>query len=516
MKTSRYWFLFAACSVVWLTVSLLIAPAMSGVDVMIFRDAGWNLASTGSFESAGLLYMHDLAPKFFSHYTPLMPLLFSGYASVFPRNAYAGTIFNLLLGILAAASALYWVLHSAYDGKLKAFAALAIAIFPVAFITYDRPEALGFVLACAAIAYAARPGSRAMPAGLLIGLVFLAHPFAALVTSVWVFAFFLLRNWENPKRWTLTLAQTGIAGAFAALVLIPVAAVYYFLDPSSLGRFAVHALGFTRLEFSGQQSSSYLQLLEKLGVLQALRTRGFPIFFCLDSIFSFVVVLMLAAWVLLNRRRFGHAEWIPLAAGFASVLAAVFLFPRQSYYMDLLAFLVPTGLLIASRWSGKLSFPGLVLLLVAIFSIFLPGYTFSLLLRFEQRSSYRAAREQPAYLLAHLPSADAIVALDGDYYDFFKQDFHHLFNTQHLGDGAVDTSATAAVANCYSAFPGGPGMVRPLQKELNPSEFHLIQPAPEHMWITLFGHKATSTQWGYGCDLYLRNEPASDGKPSHL
>jgi len=111
MRNSRYWILFLICALGWLVASLLIAPSISGTDVFIFRDAGWNLAASGSFETAGGPYSHDLLPRFYAFYTPVVPLLFAGYASVFPRNAYAGTIFNLLLGLCAAAVALWRVLR---------------------------------------------------------------------------------------------------------------------------------------------------------------------------------------------------------------------------------------------------------------------------------------------------------------------------------------------------------------------------------------------------------------------
>jgi hypothetical protein len=134
MKNSRFWLFFALSAAAWLVISLVIAPVLSGEDVYIFRDAGWNLASYGSFESAALVYMTDLAPRLYAHYTPMMPLLFAGYASVFPRNAYSGTVFNLFLGLAAAAVALYWVLQQP-PGRARNWAALAVIAFPVAFIT---------------------------------------------------------------------------------------------------------------------------------------------------------------------------------------------------------------------------------------------------------------------------------------------------------------------------------------------------------------------------------------------
>src|SRR5579863_2921254 len=164
MKNSRYWILLAICSLAWLATALSIAPNLSGEDVYVFRDAGWNLATSGSFDSAALMYMYDLTPRLNSHYTPMMPMLFAGYLAVFPRNAYAGTVFNLLLGLLAAAVTLRWVLLQP-PGKLRHWAALAVAILPAVFVTYDRPESIALILFSATVGLAAMPGSRPILVG---------------------------------------------------------------------------------------------------------------------------------------------------------------------------------------------------------------------------------------------------------------------------------------------------------------------------------------------------------------
>jgi hypothetical protein len=37
----------------------------------------------------------------------------------------------------------------------------------------------------------------------------------------------------------------------------------------------------------------------------------------------------------------------------------------------------------------------------------------------------------------------------------------------------------------------------------------MIQADPQHLWVTFLGHKLMSSQWGYGCDLYVRDSSAS-------
>lgn len=506
MRASRYWILFAACAVGWLIVSLLVAPAIGGTDVYIFRDAGWNLASWGSFESAALIYSTDLIPRLYSHYTPIMPLLFAGYVSIFPSNAYAGTIFNLLVGLLAAGVSLFWVLRQP-AGKLRNWTAVAIAVLPVLFITYDRPEALGLVFFSFTVAAAAWPRCRPVLVGLLIAVTFLAHPFVAANAAVWASALVIARNWDVPGRWLLSLRQIAIMAVCAVAPLIPVALLYYSLDHQSLQRFAVHALGFNSglgVVVSTRSHMSFLQALQKAGLSSgATGATKYSL--------SLLSMILLAAWSIRQRKHLHAAEWLPIAAGLSCVLISVILFPAQGNYISFLASAVPVGLLIASGLNTNPAVPGLALLLFCLV-IFAPEFAVGLVERIEQRPSYQAARMQPAYLMSQLPSPEAIVAVTGDDYDVFKPQFHHLIELEFARD-PDHFRTVAGVANCYQSFRGDTATVRPFPEQLNASEFHMIQADPQHLWVTFLGHKLMSSQWGYGCDLYVRDSSASAESP---
>jgi len=480
---------------------------MSAVDVFYFRDAGWNLAASGHFESAALARSHDLAPRLYSHYTPMMPLLFAGYAAVFPRNAYAGTIFNLLLGLGAAAIALYWVLRQP-GGKLRTVVALAIAALPVVFITYDRPEALGLIFAAIAIGVAAIPRPRPFAGGLLVALTFLAHPFAAVIAAVWIACLYLAYNWDKSGGRAVTLRQVAITGVMALVALTPVALLFYLLDPTSLQRFATNAfvvnsdIGLTtRSNSAGNFVHNHLHL--NTGPLQT------TIYFL-----SLASILLLAVWTVARRRDLRVAEWMPIAAGVLSMLCAVTLFPGHPHYVRFLAFLIPLALLIANSSSGRLAAPAFALLLFAMV-VNLPNLAIDLLQRIEQIPSFRTAQSQPSMLLSQMPDPNGIVVLNGDSYDLFKPKFRRLIELAHVED-QEHYAKVAAVANCYDAFHGPDNAVRPLPAKLDASEFHLIEAAPTHMWLTLFGHRLMRAQWGYGCDLYLRNSPAQPKEPAPL
>ena len=501
MKISSYWLVFAGCALGWLILYLLIAPSMNGTDVFIFRDAGWNLASSGSFESAALMYMRDLTPRLYSHYTPMMPLLFAGYASVFPRNAYAGTIFNLLLGLLAAAVALFWVLRQP-ESRLRNAVALAIAVLPVVFITYDRPEALALVLFCVTIGAATASGSQPAVVGLFIALTFLAHPFVAVTAAIWASALVLSRNWSRSTRWMLTLRQITIMGASAIAPLILVAWLFYSLDHDSLRRFAAHALGFN--SGLGVLASSQSHLTFRQALYKASLAEGF--LGAERYLLALASFLAIAAWSFSRRKLLHTPERLSIAAALCCVAITVVLFPAQGNYVVFLAFAIPLGLLIAHCNQGYRAGPALALLLLAAL-IQIPACGLSLLERIEQRASFHAAQNQPAYLLANLPSPDSIVAVEGGNYDFFKPRLHHLIELDNA-QGVKDYGGLAAVVNCYEAFHGADQAVRPLPPSLNASEFQLIQAAPQHMWVTLLRHRAMRGQWGYGCDLYVRKNGA--------
>lgn len=97
-------------------------------------------------------------------------------------------------------------------------------------------------------------------------------------------------------------------------------------------------------------------------------------------------------------------------------------------------------------------------------------------------------------------------------YDLFKPEFRHLVAIGYMGNDAY--GGIAGVANCYQTFHGPDNARRPLNPLLNASDFDLIQPAPRHMWITLFGHRVMRAQWGYGCDLYVKKGEAKDAPQS--
>ena len=499
MKASRYWLLFALCAVAWLLASLLLPPMMSGTDVFMFRDAGWNLAAYGRFESAGLMYMPDLVPRLYAHYTPLMPLLFAGYLSVFPRNAYAGTVFNLLMGEAAAAVALRWVLAQPC-GRMRNGVAVTIAALPVLFITFDRPEAIAFVLFAIALGYAARPGAHPLWLGLLIALTFLAHPFFAIAAAIWTASFFLARNWESPKRWPRTLVQIAATGVFALVPIGAVAWLFYSLDPSSLSRFAVHALGFHSGMNTVKSGGRWFDAIRWV-------TFGVSPLASWTYLASFAAFPLLAAWWLRHRKELAPQDWLPIASALACEAISIVLFSFQYNYIIALAFLIPVVLLIAGRERTRLAAPGLALLLFACL-LKLPAAGESLVARAEQGPSYRASRMQPEILRAHLASPDEIVTMEGASYDLFKPEFRNMIHLTDTED-ANHFAAVDGVANCYDGYHGSG--VRPFPAKLNAARFHLIEADPVHMWITLFGRRVMRAQWGYGCDLYVRNSAASSG-----
>jgi hypothetical protein len=507
VKIPWRWFLLAVCSLAWLTLALTGAPAMAGTDVFVFRDAGWNLAAHGAFEAAGLPSIPDLAPRFYSHYTPLLPLLFAGFLKIFRPNPYSGTLYNLLLGLAVAAMALARV-GLQTPGRLRSVTLAAIAVLPVAFVSTDRPEALGLVLFALFAVAAARRSTHPLLLGVLVALLFLAHPFAAVCAALWSAALVLARNLE-PRLNVLAVARALALEALAAVAALAlVAALYYRIDPTSLARFAGHAFGV----HSG--AGVALNPHSKAHLLAALREGVFhsgPLV-ALTYFFSLVSAALLAGWLLLRRRTLEPAEWLPAAAGLACLLLAIFAFPAQNFYVNLLAVLIPLGLLTVTPQGSSLRPLAQVQLLLFLLAA-LPSIAVTAAEQQQARASFEAAAAQPEELRRALGSPEAVVAVSSGAYDVFKPAFPHLVNLEYV-DGHAGLEQLSGVADCYFAFAGDAATLVSLPPGLSADAFTLIDRAPRHLWITAFGHRVMKRQWGYGCDLYVRNSVAS-GLPVH-
>ena len=497
MRRVYFWALWGISALAWLIAIAHLAPSMNGIDGFYFRDAGWNLAAYGKFESAGLVFMRDLTPRFYSHYTPLMPLLFAAYAGIFPRNEYAGTIFNFLVALFADGVGLFLVLRQP-PGRLRTIAALSLALLPAVLVTNDRPEALGLAFGGLTLAVAAARRPRPILTGLMIALCFMAHPFTAVLAGVWVAAFWFSRSGPEEQGRQRALRRLILTGSVCLVAIAVVALVYYAIDRTSLSRFLAHVQGSDR-------GVGWINAIKSRGMLlhEQLGLRSGPVEME-RHVFSLCGFAALAGWAWVRRKRLDARTWPFVAAGLACPLMALGFFPAEPGYVVLIGLLVPYGLLAANGISGKLTNPALGLLLFEML-INSPAAAINVVQQFEQLPSYRLARAQPSYLLSQLKSPDAIVAVEYGSYDLFKPTFRHLIYVRNAVDDAHYKSL-AAIANCYAGFHGAAGEVRPLPPELNPAEYRVIQPAPAHLWITIFGHRVMSGQWGYGCDLYLHTE----------
>lgn len=506
MKNTTTWILFVFSAVVWILVSLWVAPQPNGPDVMIFRDAGWNLAAHGHFETRGIIYASDLRPQLFAHYTPLMPLLFAAYLKIFPQNAYAGTLFNLLLGYVASAITLFWVLRSPAEGWLKKITVLALAIFPLGMMTNDRPEALGLILSVLFLSYAARDQSKPWMNGMLAAMVFLGEPYAALMALVWFTFLTLARNWKKPRRWISSIYELSVAGAIFGLILGAVALVYYGIDHQSLHRFAEHALG----GHSGagvvlQNKQGYLQKLSSMMVWQSLHWVGGATIHELYAVAPVIFILGYTFWVIVNLRRFTPSQRLLSVAGVVVALVTVFLFPIQYNYLEFVPFFIAVCLIFCEPREGMQK-PALLLVLLSLLFINLPDELFGIPVRYTERSSYREEQAQLDFVSSHLQSANSVVAFNGEVYDVYKARFPNIFNTFYLPQNRVmDISEVRAFANCYRAYNGQSGEAKPLPKGINAADFYLAQADPKHAHALIFRHKLTNAEWGFGCDVYLRN-----------
>ena len=236
MKRS-IWKFFIVSVIFWTIFAVWRAPELSGTDVFIFRDAGWNLAQYGHFESAGLVYQRDLAPHLYAHYTPLMPLLFAGFLKIAPVNAYVGTLFNLLWGFVSVALMIF-CLQRVRESRLRNVLIWLCVVFPVVLVRQDRPEAVALPLVLLGSLYLMRRQPSWWMAGLLGAVIFLAHPYAGIIFVLWMVFFCAQRSRDDGQSWAQVILKLLRAAAVESFVIAAVALIFYLLDHESLKRFA--------------------------------------------------------------------------------------------------------------------------------------------------------------------------------------------------------------------------------------------------------------------------------------
>lgn len=501
IRRRHVWTIFALAVTFWAVAFLILTPSFSGEDVFFFRDAGWNLAASGRFET---VVLKDLRPHFYAYYTPLVPLAFAAFCAIFGRNEYSGTLFNALLGFLTAGAVLGLIFRSVPKSSMRNATAIVIAAFPLVFVSYDRPETLGIALFALTLAAISSQSPNIVIVGFLVGITFLADPFAAILEGIVVTA----NNVAKGKSWKKPLLQSLETGGIAAALIAFVATLYYFKDRTSLIRFASNAFGrntglgvvHTSLA-NAHPGGKYLEAL-KHGISDGGIVATWYFALCV----SIAIAMLVLSWA---NRADAHRRLLYLSAALMPILTLV-LFPSESAYFSLAAVAAPLALLGLARSRPELAQIALGLILFICVSR-TPPLALELLKQVESRSSYLAARGQPQEIAAQLDPTD-VVAIRGNEYDLFKPRLPRLVNAKYnLSDFSSDLSAIKGIVNCYDSFEGPSTEIRPLPSGFDPSQFTKIDSAPVHVNITLFGRRLMRRQWGWGCDLYVRNHLLSEG-----
>ena len=339
---------------------------------------------------------------------------------------------------------------------------------------------------------------------MLAALLFLAAPYAALMAMVWCFFYSLGHKGLRLPGRVAARTMVGAAAGFL-LLLLPVATLFEALDRQAWRRFAQHALGVN----SGvghvlQNHSGLILRLGDMPIWQHLHWHGLSTIHELNYIAPGILLAGYMLWAGLSWRRSHEQQKLLLAAGVGVVFFTICLFPVQYNYLSWLAFFLPVAVLICSK-EVTAQKPALILLLGALMTVYLPDQLTKIPIRAGERASCEAEKSQLDFLAKHLDGSRSIVAFQGNVYDYYKPRFPYLFNVFYLQNDAINTVDVAAVVNCYRAYDGSKGALQPFPAGIDSAHFHLLQASPEHVHPQVFGRPMAYAEWGFGCDVYLRN-----------
>jgi hypothetical protein len=508
-----------AAIAVWIILYACIAPPFGGVDVFIFKDAGANLALNHRFESIPAPFFDgDPAPRFFSWYTPLYPLSYGIWGSVFGVGPYANAYFELALAAVALGFTLALALPFTQRSALRRWLLVgAVMTVPAGGVFYaaDRPEILGYALSLALlIAWTRSASFRHSAVGIgASSLVFLAHPFAGIMMLI-VTGYLTLTEprpagaADGPG---LRL-RTALAGLAVFLAVLGVCGLTLFaIDPQALGRFSHHALGSSSGAGVIRNIGSFGDLIPFyatqwrhafLGSSIASLTMAGSLVVCAAVLLLFAIPLLMGAKDRPARVRDGLFACFL----FVLILIPVLMFPRQNNYYSFTRALVPVVILAsgsnAAAFLRTRDVPAILLMIGWLCC--LPSLIVDVTTRTENLDSYRqAALGRP--LLAGIATEDLVAASPALYY-LLKPVHPKLVGIDYLDAG--NSAAVNALVVGHAALPSGERRA-PVKDDLQTFRWRAVSDESEPVLVSIFGRQLMRSQWGWNFDVYIRAADAS-------
>ena len=346
---ARNWLLLAFAALFWGIVTCLIPPNFSGGDVALFRDPGSNLALEHRFEVPGLLYVGDLEPRLFAHYTPLVPLSYGLFASVFGVGPRVGTFFFLLINVAIVVLAFFLLDKARVRSRLEtAIRVLFVVLLPVLFSEPDRPESAGIVLLMLTVMASLKDGRGWWAVrGAAVAATFLAHPYAGILAALWVATVYGLEARLGQMRWSRAALELAASGGVTALLVAAVAGVFYWIDPTSLSRFLGHSFGGKSglgiLKPEQQQGAIAGSAGRHWALLRHTLTPHNPLYF---SALGLLALMVIVGWRFARTSGGrGPAEHWVAGSSLLMLVSMPLLFPNQGQYLAVPAFLVAVATL---------------------------------------------------------------------------------------------------------------------------------------------------------------------------
>jgi len=509
------------CSLVatWILVYALIAPPFGGTDVFIFKDAGSNLALGQGFKSIPAPFFDgDPTPRIFSSYTPFYPLLYGLWGLSFGIGPYSNAYFDLFLAIVASSLTLFLLMPALEQRRERLLSAVIVGITVPAggvFMLSDRAEILGYAFSVMVLLLWRKARGSACRSISVVGasaLVFLANPFAGLVTLMIVSVLLITDQPESPSLKPSGIARVRLLSYGWLLFVIICASTAFLLftyDHDALRRFSEHSLG--RNSGAGVlRNINGIRMLWSFYLVQwrhAFLSSSISSFTMASSlVVCFAIAVPYVAWVL-REPASSHIKMQNRIIG-AFVIGLFFvpvlLFPRQNNYYVLDRALIPIFLLISRTSTAELlrrvRLP-LVLIGAGVLCA-VPEILVELAQRCENHTSYEYARQEVRAITADIDQSKYI-AISSTLYPIVKPIHPKLVNVQYLDradkayfvDGLIISRANSRFTNATRI---------PLPAALADIAWQPLNHALPPVFIRLFGRQVMRSQWGWGVDGYRR------------